>query len=177
MLALAFFLHLYERTSSMAIDQKILTSIGRLKYGNVSEDLRQVLYTIGSLIGSGGGGGASLASPSAVVVPATTTSASSATSPQLNSRILRVTLTLKTTYTAGATVQVGSTGNNSLLVGPADFSLQQTTPTVKTFQYGSVFQSGPANSWPASPIVVTVGGSPTAGALDVYVEYVPVPNT
>jgi hypothetical protein len=94
-------------------------------------------------------------------------SQSSATTIPANAYVTNVVLNVTTPYSAGATIAVGQTGSTSLLLGTGD-----NTP-----QVADEYQSTLAVSWgsTAYPVLVTITGSPAAGAGYVVVEYC-VPN-
>ncbi len=75
-------------------------------------------------------------------------------------------LTTPVAFSGGATVAIGQTGTSSLLIADGDFDV-----TVS----GNVYDALDPVAWGGSalPVLVTVAGSPAAGAATVVVEYLP----
>lgn len=93
---------------------------------------------------------------------ATTTSASSATTLATGARPISVSLQITTVYTAGTTISIGYTGSTSFLMATTD-NLPGTLGIYTLNLMGL--------SWTSNPILVTIGGSPSAGACRVRVDY------
>jgi hypothetical protein len=92
-----------------------------------------------------------------------TSTVSSATSIPANAVVSDCQVKITTPYSGGATISVGRTGSTSLLMATTD-NLPQSSDT---------FQSEQDTAWGASPlaVLVTIGGSPGAGAGVVIVNY------
>ena len=90
-------------------------------------------------------------------------SQSSVTSIPAGAIVLRADVTITTPYSGGATIAVGQTGTTNLLQGTAD-NFPQTDDEYLADQ---------RTAWGASalPVLVTVGGAPSAGAGFVTVVY------
>lgn len=93
----------------------------------------------------------------------TSASQSSVTSIPANAVVLRTDVTITTPYSGGATIAVGQTGTTTLLQGTADNYPQ----TVDEYQNLARVPWGGSSL----PVLVTVGGSPAAGAGVVTVNY------
>ena len=92
----------------------------------------------------------------------TAATASSGTVIPAGAVVTRVYVDVTTPYSSGATISVGQTGNVSLVAGPNDSS-PQTANVYDIFQrtaWGSALAG-----------LVTVAGSPAAGAAIVGIEY------
>jgi hypothetical protein len=96
-----------------------------------------------------------------------TATASSVTSIPTGATILRATLLVTTPYTAGTTIEIGSTGVPSLLQATTD-----NDPEVD-----GTYDAPQLTNWNAASVVTaTIAGAPAAGAATVMVEYVATPN-
>lgn len=92
-----------------------------------------------------------------------TSTVSSSTQIPANAVVSDCQVKITTPYSGGATISVGRTGATSLLVATTD-NLPQSTDT---------FDLPQDTAWGASPlaVLVTIGGSPGAGAGVVIVNY------
>lgn len=96
-----------------------------------------------------------------------TATASSVTSIPIGASILRATLLVTTPYSAGATIEIGST--------PVPNLLQATTDNDP--QVDDTYDAPQLTNWNAASVVTaTVAGAPVAGTATVMVEYVTTPN-
>jgi hypothetical protein len=93
----------------------------------------------------------------------TTGTTTSVTSLPANAVVQRCVLNVTTAYSAGATIEAGQTGSLALALGTTD----NTPQSVDTYVVDQV------TSWGASalPLVVTIGGAPTAGAGTMTIYY------
>jgi hypothetical protein len=88
---------------------------------------------------------------------------SSVTSIPANAVVTRIVTSITTAYSAGTTISVGQTGTVSLLQATGDI-VPQTVDS-----YGSSLPVAWGGS--ALPVLITIAGSPTAGAGTVLVQY------
>jgi hypothetical protein len=116
---------------------------------NISPSVAGAIYCIDFAIGTGA-------------------SQSSVTSIPTNAIILRCDVTITTAYSAGTTIAVGQTGTTNLLQATGD-----NFPTVID-GYTALQRTAWGGS--ALPVLVTVGGTPSAGVGAVTVEYT-LPNS
>jgi hypothetical protein len=102
-------------------------------------------------------------------IPVGLTTVSSTTTIPAGSLISVTKEDVSTPYSPGATISIGQTGSPSLLQATTD-----NTP-----QSANLYVVEQDVSWGASPlaVLVTVTGSPAAGASTVIVSYVQVPQT
>jgi hypothetical protein len=91
----------------------------------------------------------------------------SVTSIPVGATIMRATLNVTTAYTAGTTIEIGSTAAAALLMGTGD----NFPSTVDAYDAPQI------TPWNVASVVqVTIAGTPSAGASTVMVEYVASPN-
>jgi hypothetical protein len=111
---------------------------------NISPSVAGAMYVIDFAIGTGA-------------------SQSSVNSIPASAVVYRADVTITTAYSAGTTISVGQTGSTSAFIGTGD-----NTPTVVD-EY-TALQRTTSNA-SALPVLVTVGGTPSAGAGTVTVTY------
>jgi hypothetical protein len=99
---------------------------------------------------------------------ATTTSASSSTTIATNAVPVSVSLQVTTAYSAGTTLAIGFTGSTAFLMATTD-NLPGTTGIYSINLMGL--------AWTSNPVLLTVGGSPAAGACRVRVIYATTVNS
>ncbi len=116
---------------------------------------------------AGGGGGGGTGTLSVVEFSATTASTSSSTTLATGSVPISVQLQITTAYTAGTTISIGYTGSTSFLMTSTD-NLPGTLGIYTINLMGL--------SWTSNPVLVTIGGSPVAGACRVRVVYATTVN-
>jgi hypothetical protein len=114
-------------------------------WSNISPSVSGAIYVIDFVIGT------SASQSSTTYIPA-------------NAVVLRTDVTITTPYSGGATISVGQTGSTTLLMGTGD-NVAQTVDD---------YQSAARVSWGSTQyqVLVSVAGSPGAGAGVVTVQYV-----
>lgn len=90
-------------------------------------------------------------------------SQSSAANIPANAYVVSALLDVTTPYSAGATISIGRTGSTALLMATTD----------NTATLAGQYEAQQNTAWGASalPVLVTIGGSPAAGAGSVLVKY------
>jgi len=92
---------------------------------------------------------------------------SSVTSIPAGANILRVSTFVRTSFSGGGTIEVGTAGTPTLLFGTG--VVDPTQPV------GTVYNTDPLNNswlnWPGGVVRVTVGGAPAAGDVLVQVTF------
>ena len=131
-------------TISFAANQDYFWSVATSTWVNISAQVAGVIYCTKVSVG--------------------TTNGSSADSIPANAVIGRADIVIGTSYSVGATITVGRTGSAALLADTTDSYPANPADT---------YVGPQRTAWGGSalPVLVTVGGSPSVGAADVYVEW------
>jgi hypothetical protein len=136
--------------------------------GVAISETQMLVGTIPAALGSGGGGGGGSGSVNVMEFTATTSTATSSTQIPANATIMSVAVQVSTAYSAGATISLGTAASTSLLMATTDLAPQQVG--IYPLEVMGLSWASAAN------VVLTISGSPAAGAARVRIVYATTVN-
>jgi hypothetical protein len=135
--------------------------------GVAISETQMLVGTIPAALGSGGGGGGG-GSVNVMEFTATTSTATSSTQIPANATIMSVAVQISSAYSAGATLSLGTASSTSLLMATTDLAPQQVG--IYPLEVMGLSWASAAN------VVLTISGSPAAGAARVRIVYATTVN-